>query len=103
MSKRYILKGKTPIVCDDLLTWAHFFEEGNRRVAETVVGGTRISTVFLGLDHSFGNGPPLLFETMIFGPEDSDYQTRCSTWAEAERQHAEAVEIAKRASVGAGS
>jgi hypothetical protein len=31
-------------------------------------GNIGISTVFLGLDHRhFGDGPPLLFETMVFG------------------------------------
>jgi hypothetical protein len=30
-----------------------------------------VSTVFLGLDHNFGmNGPPILFETMVFGPAE---------------------------------
>jgi hypothetical protein len=36
-------------------------------VAKTdLSGGRRVSTVYLGLDHSFGDGPPLLWETMIF-------------------------------------
>jgi hypothetical protein len=53
-----------------------------------------ISTVFLGLDHGWGEGPPMLFETMIFnlpGSED-EYQTRCSTWEQAEAMHEVAVE-----------
>ena len=38
-----------------------------RRVAQTELrDGTWISTVWLGLDHSFGSGPPLIFETMVF-------------------------------------
>ena len=28
--------------------------------------GRRVSTVYLGLDHSFGEDPPLLWETMVF-------------------------------------
>jgi hypothetical protein len=32
--------------------------------------GRRVSTVYLGMDHSFGDGPPLLWETMVF-PEAS--------------------------------
>jgi hypothetical protein len=27
----------------------------------------RVSTVFLGLDHAFRGGPPVLWETMVFG------------------------------------
>lgn len=54
-----------------------------------------VSTVFLGLDHNFGDGPPLLFETMIFGGPHADFQARCSTWSEAEKQHADALRMAK--------
>ena len=36
-----------------------------------------VSTVWLGLDHSFGfGGPPLIWETMIFGGPFNDYQWR---------------------------
>ncbi len=59
----------------------------------------RVSTVFLGLDHRFGgDGPPILFETMIFGPDDTDerYTDRYCTYAEALAGHAKAVELAKR-------
>jgi hypothetical protein len=56
----------------------------------------RVSTVFLGLDHRFGTeGPPILFETMIFcSNKDVDgYQMRCSTWEEAERMHRVALAV----------
>jgi hypothetical protein len=39
----------------------------------------------------WGKGDPLLFETMIFDGNNEDYQTRCSTWAEAEQMHEVAV------------
>lgn len=39
-----------------------------KRVAVTAVGDVRVSTVWLGLDHGFlDKGPPLIFETLIFG------------------------------------
>ena len=67
------------------------------RVAETIIGPVHISTVFLGIDHRhFGDGPPLLFETMIFGGTLDHFQNRCSTWDEAEAMHAEAVELVRR-------
>jgi len=94
----YTLIGQTPVACDDLLEWARWFETVERRVRLTRVGPYFISTVFLGLDHQWGQGPPILFETMIFiegcaGDHHSflDYQTRTSTWLEAERDHARAV------------
>lgn len=90
----YKLDGKTPVPCG---TTAEAFK-GDRHVAQTNVGPLHVSTVFLGLDHRLmGEGPPLLFETMIFpGDSSGEYQERCSTWDEAEAQHAEAVAHARR-------
>lgn len=51
-----------------------------------------VSTVFMPIDHGFGyDGPPIVFETMIFGGVFDGYQDRYSTWAEAERGHARAI------------
>jgi hypothetical protein len=47
--------------------WAYLFEcyQDYRRVAVTEdVNGFWVSTVWMGIDHSFGAGPPLIFETM---------------------------------------
>lgn len=97
--KFYILDGKIPVPCDDIIKWGHMFESADRVVAKSDVGnGVRVSTVFLGLDHSYGEGPPLLFETMIFGGVHAGYEERCSTWDEAEKQHQIAVAIARSAS-----
>lgn len=49
-----------------------------------------VSTIWLGLDHAFGYGPPLIFETMIFPngkSEDELYQDRYSTLAQAREGH----------------
>ncbi len=95
MNDKYILEGKTPVPCDDLMTWADWFENAdNRRVAKTESGDIRVSTVFLGLDHSYGDGEPQLFETMIFGGEHNNEQWRCATWEQAEEQHRIACEKA---------
>ena len=52
----------------------------------------RVSTVFLGLNHQFGDGPPLIFETMIFSPGPLDQECwRYSTESEALVGHAAAV------------
>lgn len=93
MSDHYILDGKTPKKVD-LMTWARWFENAERHVANIKQGDIRVSTVFLGLDHSFGYGPPMLFETMIFGGEHDQYQDRCSTWEQAEEMHKRACEKA---------
>lgn len=97
-SDKYILEGKTPVPAD-LTTWAHWFETSDRQVAQDQIGDTCISTVFLGIDHQWGKGPPLIFETMIFGGVHDLYQTRSSTWDEAEKQHAKAIDLVKHSRV----
>lgn len=86
----YILDSEgNPQACD-LMTWAKWFEEqlpGQRKIGDTTIGEAKVSTVFLGLDHSFGDGPPLLFETMMFGGKLSDEMDRYSTRAEALEGH----------------
>lgn len=95
----YKLLGKVAVPCDDMMEWARWRERANPRVALTEVGPLTVSTIFLGLDHSFGfekTTDAILFETMIRGDDDwLNYQTRCATWGEAEAQHALAVEHAK--------
>lgn len=95
MTDNYILDGRIPVPCDDLMAWAdwNFSPENNerhRRVAQTTAEGITVSTVFLGTDHNFsGIGPPILFETMVFwpdGPLDEECE-RYETWDEAEEGH----------------
>ena len=85
----YILVNCVPVEEPDLMKWAMWFERSdNRTVAKTSIGTARISTVFLGLDFSWEEGPPLLFETMVFGcPLLGDLMSRYSTWPEAEDGH----------------
>jgi len=103
MSDYYELIGQTAVpLPNDVLTWAPKFETMDRRVAQTrLFGLCFISTVFLGLDHSSGCGPPQLFETMAFWRGEGGYeQERCSTWQEAEAQHARmCAEAARPAAV----
>lgn len=96
MSDWYVLDDNNNAVkAPDMLTGARFMENTERRrVGATEKNGVRVSTVFLGLDHSWVPGQPLLFETMIFGGDHDGHQTRCTTWAEAEQMHAEACELA---------
>ena len=42
-----------------------------RTVAQHWVRGWMVSTVWLGINHNFLSGPPLIFETMIFAPGDA--------------------------------
>lgn len=94
----YILsKDKEPIVETDPAEYIRFNAiDSNTRVGYTSIDGVNISTVFLGLDHRFyGDDPPILFETMIFGGEHNEFQERYCTWEEAERGHQKAVKMVK--------
>jgi hypothetical protein len=54
-----------------------------------------VSTVWLGLDHAHGDGPPILFETMVFGEgswTEQDCQ-RYTTELEARIGHTEMVAL----------
>ena len=72
--------------------WGAMLErQDKRRVAETTLpDGKWVSTVWLGLDHNFGGGPPLIFETKVF-PSSTDFtdldQERYATEAEAMAGH----------------
>ena len=94
MKLYYILDGHTPVPCDDPMEFARWFEEADRQVGDDEVDGHRVSTVFLGINHAFTPGPPILFETMIF-PE-SELVGRYSTWDDAEAGHRRAVEDLRR-------
>lgn len=90
------LKGREVVPCSDAMVWGAWFETANRRVAETMLGRARVSTVFLGLNHGdiFG-GRALWFETMTFRGENYSrdvYMARYSTWDEAEAGHVVAVQ-----------
>ena len=89
--KNYILEGKKPVAVEDILVWGQWFETAERKVGSDTIDGVQISTVFLGVDHNFGGGKPLLFETMIFGGERDGEQYRYSTWEEAEKSHKKIV------------
>lgn len=90
----YKLVGKVAVPCADVLEWARWLEANPdaKIVKQENVGGFHVSTVFLGLDHAWGGGTPLLFETMVFGGPGDQSQDRYSTWDEAMAGHIATVE-----------
>lgn len=97
MSDLYFDKAGDPV---DVNVWAYLFSRDEyKRVAKDVLSdGKVVSTVWLGLDHSYGESDaPLIFETMIF-PNEEDYSDlfmeRYSTEEEAIEGHARAIEMA---------
>ena len=91
MNEYMTLDSEHNVVPTTLQEWARMFDGRDRVVGRTEVGKARVSTVFLGIDHSFGMGPPLWFETMVFGGEHDEATFRYTTWAEAEAGHARVV------------
>jgi hypothetical protein len=99
MSDFYILiEGRVRQV--PLLEWAKWFEEHSdeRRVAYDVVPWAVISTVFLGIDHSFGFGQKQIFETMVFSRRGhhkayDQYTRRYGTLRKARVGHSEVLKL----------
>ena len=82
MTGYYILKGDRVIPEPDVITWGKWFETANRQIELTETKSLRISTVFLGLDHSFGDGDtPILFETMVFEHSRPAHELACQRYA----------------------
>ena len=78
-------------------------ESDAARIGSDYVGGLWISTTWLGLDHQFGNGPPLIFETMVFPAENGKvtdwgevFCDRYSTREQALAGHQRVVEALRR-------
>jgi hypothetical protein len=75
--------------------------ESRRRVALETVRGCTVSTVFLGVNHQWGDGPPILFESAVYrgrgrGQKGWSIAARYSTWQQAEDGHKYVVEMIKR-------
>jgi len=105
MSDSYRMDGSPyPEGDEGLFQWAKDFEDSRGRIIEQnhLWNGIFLSTVWIGLNHRFGEGPPLIFETMAFneiGEESFSfnggsrqyspdfYQRRYSTMAQAEDGH----------------
>lgn len=77
--------------------WALWFEDVvARRLAHTTVGTGGVSTVGLGLDHGYGRGRPILYESAVFtagadGRLEYEPEERYSTRKEARDGHARLV------------
>jgi hypothetical protein len=82
------------------------FSEKNKIVKQEDVNNLWVSTVYEGLNHQLGEGPPLIFETMVFGKDGEEvefsnekYCERYSTLADAMAGHNQAVEQVKNGDI----
>lgn len=84
-----------PMTLDE---WGRSYGHHERKVLrQTHVYGYMISTVWLGMDHNYFGGIPLIFETMVFAPERTAFLDlecrRYSTLTEAHLGHDEVVSM----------
>lgn len=87
-----------PVQTHDAIAWGRWFQQADRHVAYTEVGDGYVSTVFLGLDHNWWGGPPVLWETMTFQIPGLQWeQRRYASRIDALAGHAEAVAMAQLA------
>jgi hypothetical protein len=78
--------------------WDMFMSDfQNRCVAiDELDDGVKVSTVFLGMDFNHLGGPPVLWETMIFGlGGEFDYQKRYTSLEDALNGHQRALTYAR--------
>lgn len=84
-----------PVPERDAMKWGAWFQTADRHVAQDMdemVGAepVRVSTVFLGMDHNFADdGPPILWETLVFGGPLDGEMRRYGSVAAAVRGHQE--------------
>lgn len=95
--------GVTPIETS-VHEWALTFDPADpdasvwqRQIAHDTVGNVDVSTVFIGIDYSFGrDATPRCWETMIFGGENDNWQRRYNSHADALVGHRQALRYVKR-------
>ena len=90
MSRYYDRAGK-PL---SLAEWAVSFGRQQDKVVEQTAlpNNRRVSTVWLGLNHQYGDGPPLIFETLVFHDDCNELDCeRYTTEEEAQAGHARMV------------
>ncbi len=80
-----------------LIEEKHSNPEGRWRIGKDRIGESEVSTVWLGLNHNYGAGPPLIFETLVFGGELADEMDRYSTEREAQLGHKLMVQRVEKA------
>jgi len=93
--KNYILDlYEQPILSDSRTAWKWIDEQPHRKIVGLTrfPDGSQVSTVFLTLDHGWNGGPPVLWETMVFGSAgegmyEDEWQDRYTSYKDAVAGH----------------
>jgi len=76
----------------DPVKWSEWFSIADRHIKKTYIPNDSdemivVSTVFLGIDHNFFGGHPILYETMVFSGPLDEAQYRWDSRDNAEAGH----------------
>lgn len=82
-----------PVAEPEPRKWAAWMARADTSVAQSEIGTAVVCTTFLGLDHNLSaTGPPILWETIVFGGPLSEQSDRCAGSREqAEAMHSEMI------------
>ena len=91
----YILDKNNKPIRSTIVDCGEWLKENPERkaVKQEHIGDIFISTVFLGLDHAWDSDVPVLWETMIFGGENDQYQDRYTSIKDALEGHKKALNL----------
>lgn len=67
-----------PVPVADVMEWSKWMAEHSNRVAYDKIRDAEVSTIFLGINHSWNDTAPVLWETMVFG---GPFPNECSRYA----------------------
>ena len=95
------------IPATDLIDWAIWLQQTDNHVGYDEISGFIVSTVFMGINHTWGRGRPHWFETMVFRQMDNRRmlgrlidQWRYATLEEARAGHKLAVAAVEKGEIG---
>jgi len=90
----YKLVNQEPVPCS-LEEYAKNMQvESNRIIKQTEIKELLVSTIFTGIDYSFGSAEKKLFETIIFGLDEEIHpKWQNATWNSAIEKHHELIQM----------
>jgi hypothetical protein len=95
----YILDSNKCPVPAGIEEWGRWMVSNDRRVRVDTIHDCKVSTVFLGMDHSFvfEKHGPVLWESLVFGGPLDGRMMRCAgTWQDAENMHIDLAAIVSK-------
>ena len=85
---------------DVVFKYGMWTQNNEVHIFDDTIDGIRVSTVFLGVDHNFGRGPAVLFETMVFGGDYNHYCCRYCNRLQAKAGHDQALSMVREGLYG---